>query len=119
MNDKALVVPEEAIVPQGGKQFVFRLEKEGEGDALKLVSRRTEVQVGVRQGAQVQVVTGLSEGDTVVVAGQQRLQRDGTAVRVVEMGSPEAGARETAPAAGPDAAPAPAPAGARPAPAAS
>ncbi|OGB15164.1 MAG: efflux transporter periplasmic adaptor subunit [Burkholderiales bacterium RIFCSPHIGHO2_12_FULL_67_38] len=119
VNDKALVVPEEAIVPQGGKQFVFRLEKEGEGDALKLVSRRTEVQVGVRQGAQVQVVTGLSEGDTVVVAGQQRLQRDGTAVRVVEMGSPEAGARETAPAAGPDAAPAPAPAGARPAPAAS
>lgn len=114
VNDKALVVPEEAIVPQGGKQFVFRLEKEGEGDALKLVSRRTEVQVGVRQGAQVQVVTGLSEGDTVVVAGQQRLQRDGTAVRVVEMGSPEAGRREAAP----DAAPAaPVPAGARPVPA--
>ncbi len=118
VNDKALVVPEEAIVPQGGKQFVFRLEKEGEGDALKLVSRRTEVQVGVRQGAQVQVVTGLSEGDTVVVAGQQRLQRDGTAVRVVEMGLPEAGPREAAPAAGPDAAPVtPAPAGARPVPA--
>ena len=122
VNDKALVVPEEAIVPQAGKQFVFRLEKEGEGDALKLVSRRTEVQVGVRQGSQVQVVTGLSEGDTVVVAGQQRLQRDGTAVRVVEMGAPEARPRETAPAAGPDAAPAtpaPAPAGVRPVPAAS
>jgi len=87
-NAAALVVPEEAIVPQAGKQFVFVLLKEGEGDGAKLVSRRTEVQLGVRRGAQVQITQGLVEGDTVVVAGQQRLQKDGTAVRVVEMGQP-------------------------------
>jgi len=87
-NDAALVVPEEAIVPQGGKQFVVVLVKEGEGDGAKLVSRRTEVQLGVRRGAQVQVISGVSEGDTVVVAGQQRLQKDGTAVRVVDMNKP-------------------------------
>lgn len=87
-NDAALVVPEEAIVPQGGKQFVVELVKEGEGDGAKLVSRRTEVQLGVRRGAQVQVISGVSEGDTVVVAGQQRLQKDGTAVRVVDMNKP-------------------------------
>jgi membrane fusion protein, multidrug efflux system len=104
VDDAALVVPEEALVPQGGKQFVFRLENEGEGDAMKLVSRRTEVQIGVRQGPQVQVISGLKAGDTVVVAGQQRLQRDGTAVRVVDMSRPPGG-----PAAG-----APASAGARP-----
>lgn len=92
----ALVVPEEALVPQGGKQFVFKLEQEGEGDALRRVSRRTEVQIGVRQGSQVQVTGGLKEGDTVVVAGQQRLQRDGTAVRVVDMARP-AGAGGSAP----------------------
>lgn len=88
VNEAALVVPEEAIVPQGGKQFVFKLVKEGEGDAAKLVSRRTEVQLGVRRGAQVQIAEGLAEGDTVVVAGQQRLQKDGTAVRVVDMNKP-------------------------------
>lgn len=87
-NDAALVVPEEAIVPQGGKQFVVVLAKEGEGDGAKLVSRRAEVQLGVRRGAQVQVISGVSEGDTVVVAGQQRLQKDGTAVRVVDMNKP-------------------------------
>lgn len=87
-NDAALVVPEEAIVPQGGKQFVVVLVKEGEGDGAKLVSRRAEVQLGVRRGAQVQVISGVSEGDTVVVAGQQRLQKDGTAVRVVDMNKP-------------------------------
>ncbi|MDP2416127.1 MAG: efflux RND transporter periplasmic adaptor subunit [Hydrogenophaga sp.] len=118
VNEVALVVPEEALVPQGGKQFVFKLEKEGEGDAAKLVSRRTEVQLGVRQGAQVQVLAGVAEGDTVVVAGQQRLQRDGTAVRVVDMNKPGGGPRATgggqggAPAGvgGGTAAPAPAPA---------
>lgn len=117
VNDRALVVPEEAIVPQGGKQFVFRLVKEGEGDAAKLVSLRTEVQLGVRRGAQVQISQGLNEGDTVVVAGQQRLQKDGTPVRVVDMNRPGgerpggAGKPGSAPAAKPEGSPA----GARPA----
>ena len=75
-------------MPQGGKQFVIVIDKEGEGDALKMVSRRAEVQLGVRQGAQVQITAGVNEGDTVVVAGQHRLQRDGTAVRIVDMSRP-------------------------------
>lgn len=88
INEAALVVPEEAIVPQAGKQFVMTLAREGEGDGAKLVSRRVEVQLGVRRGAQVQITKGLAEGDTVVVAGQQRLQKDGTPVRVVDMSKP-------------------------------
>lgn len=108
----ALVVPEEAVVPQGGKQFVFKLEREGEGDAGRLVSRRTEVQLGVRQGSQVQITGGLKEGDTVVVAGQQRLQRDGSPVRVVDMSRPPGGAKGAPGAGGPPPATPPASAGA-------
>jgi membrane fusion protein (multidrug efflux system) len=85
VNDGALVVPEEAMVPQGGKQYVFLLDQQGQGDAKKVVSRRVEVVTGVRRGTDVQIVKGVAAGDTVVVAGQQRLQRDGTAVRVVNM----------------------------------
>lgn len=85
VDDAALVVPEEALVPQAGKQFVYLVSEEGEGDARKWVSRRVEVDVGARRGSSVQIVKGLSPADTVVVAGQQRLQRDGTAVRVVDM----------------------------------
>jgi membrane fusion protein (multidrug efflux system) len=91
VNEAALVVPEEALVPQGNRQLVFKLASEGEGEAAKTVVRRTEVQLGVRRGSQVQIVSGLSEGDTVVVAGQQRLQRDGMAVRVVDMNKPGGG----------------------------
>lgn len=113
----ALVVPEEAIVPQGGKQFVFQLIQEGQGDAVRLVSRRTEVLLGVRRGSQVQIAQGLSEGDTVVVAGQQRLQKDGTPVRVVDMNRPgggRPGGTGGPGGAAPGAKPAGQPAGARP-----
>lgn len=85
VDDKALVVPEEALVPQGERQYVYVIDEQGQGDARKRTSRRVEVTLGVRRGADVQVTQGLKAGDTVVVAGQQRLQRDGTVVRVVDV----------------------------------
>ena len=50
----------------------------------KLVSLRTEVKLGARRPGKVEILSGLSATDTVVVAGQHRLQKDGTALRVVE-----------------------------------
>lgn len=82
-RENALVVPEEAIVPQGGKQFVIKLVDGPDGQAR--VSQRTEVKVGLRSPGKVEILEGLAQGETVVVAGQQRLQRDGTAVRVVDV----------------------------------
>jgi len=90
INPSALVVPEEAVVPQGGKQFVIKLVAAEAGAKLppevKFVSQRQEVKLGVRRQGKVEIVEGLSVGDTVVVAGQQRLQKDGSPVRVVEVG---------------------------------
>jgi membrane fusion protein (multidrug efflux system) len=87
VNDAALVVPEEAIVPQGNRQFVFKLLEPEAGVQLppdtKWVSKRQEVSLGVRSKGKVEIVQGLSLGDTVVVAGQQRLQKDGSSLRVV------------------------------------
>lgn len=99
VDSDALMVPEEAILPQGGRQYVVRVDPPEGGDAGPPVSRRVEVALGVRREGQVQVTAGLSEGDRVVVAGQQRLQRDGTPVRVVDMSRP-AGAAPVAPAGG-------------------
>ena len=81
INDEALVVPEEAIVPQGGKQFVIKAV--GEGAAL--ASQRQEVSLGVRRQGKVEITKGLALGDVVVVAGQQRLQKDGTPLRPVDL----------------------------------
>ena len=107
----ALVVPEEAIVPQGGKQFVIRAIPPSEMPAQPAsatasapeippgtlyVSKRIEVKLGIRRGGQVEVTEGLNEGEPVVVAGQQRLQKDGTPLRVVELGKPPAAAASAA-----------------------
>lgn len=103
VNATALVVPEEALVPQGNAQVVYKLVPEGEGEATKTVARRVPVEIGVRRGAQVEVVKGIAEGDTVVVAGQQRLQRDGMPVRVVDLNRAGGGKPEAKPGAQPEA----------------
>ncbi len=83
-RERALVIPEEAIVPQGGRQFVIKVVNGPEKDSL--VSKRVEVKVGIRRPGRVEILDGLGEGDTVVTAGQQRLQKDGTALKVIDTG---------------------------------
>ena len=83
-REQARVVPEEAIVPQGGRQFVIKLVDSPEG----LVSQRVEVKVGLRTPGKVELLDGLAVGDSVVTAGQQRLVKDGTVVRVIEAARP-------------------------------
>jgi multidrug efflux pump subunit AcrA (membrane-fusion protein) len=157
VKDAALTVPEEAIVPQGGRQFVIKVVEQTEAqgkeiadkqaadaakaaeaakaaaaassapapsgapasgggagapgaaqpynmtgfvDGKRLVSQRVEVKLGIRRLGRVEITEGLSESDTVVVAGQQRLQRDNTPVRVIELGRPPAGAPGGAPGGG-------------------
>ncbi len=75
----ALLVPEEAIVPEGGEFFVYKIV---EGQA-----RRAPVKIGVRRDAKVEIVEGLAAGDRVVTAGM-RLSRDGQPVNAVERAAP-------------------------------
>ena len=88
-RDNALVIPEEAIIPQGGRTFVVKVVAGDKPDTR--VSERVAVKVGLRQPGKVEILEGLSAGDTVVTAGHQRLQKDGTAVRVVDLSQPGGG----------------------------
>ena len=85
----ARVIPEEAVVPDGTNPYVFKIV-EGKEPGSR-VARRTPVKLGVRTPGFVEVVEGLGTGDLVVSAGQQRIQKDGTPVRVVELGKPSGG----------------------------
>jgi membrane fusion protein, multidrug efflux system len=73
----ALVIPEQAIVPQGDEQHVFRVI---DGKAV-----RTRVAVGQRREGRVEILNGLAAGDTVVSAGQLKL-RDGVPVAIAGNG---------------------------------
>lgn len=67
----AVIVPEAAVVPRSGGQFVFVVEGG--------VASRRPVTLGERSPGIVEVTAGVRAGDTVVVAGQQKL-RDGAPV---------------------------------------
>ena len=103
VRERALMVPEEALVPQGGKQFLVLAVpapasasapagKEG-GGRPALVSKRIEAKLGVRQNGKVEILDGLTAGDLVVTAGQARVMRgDALPLRVIDLERPAGGA---------------------------
>jgi len=82
-RENAMVIPEEAIIPQGGRTFVVKVVPGEKPDSL--MSERVAVKTGLRVPGKVEILDGLAAGDTVVTAGHQRLQKDGTVVRVVDL----------------------------------
>src|SRR5437868_10991326 len=70
----ALLIPEQALVPEGDRKFVFAVR---EDKAVKL-----EVQTGRRRPGAVEITHGVSDGDVVVIEGTQKV-RDGAPVKVI------------------------------------
>ncbi len=70
-RSNALVVPEQALVPFGGDQFIYRVV---DGKAVQ-----TRVEPGRRMDGKVEIKTGVNAGDHVIIAGQMKL-RDGMPV---------------------------------------
>ena len=91
-RDNAAVIPEEALLPQGDSQFVIKLIPGA--DAQTWTTQRIPVEVGIRRPGTVEIIRGLQPGDTVISAGQQRVQRDGMKVSVVVL-NPSAAGRPT------------------------
>lgn len=79
----AVVVPEEALVPQGNRQLIFKVVDGADG---KKVSQRLEAKVGARIDGKVEILEGIKPGDQVVTAGHARLVRgDALPVRVIDL----------------------------------
>jgi membrane fusion protein, multidrug efflux system len=68
----ALVIPEEALVPEQARMFVYVVHD-------NKVSKQ-EVQLGRREPGRVEVTTGLKAGDRIVIEGTLKL-REGVTVR--------------------------------------
>lgn len=68
----AIVLPEESLVPEQSRQYVFVVEG---GKA-----RKREVHIGARRPGAVEIVTGVRVGERVIVEGTV-IARDGGAVR--------------------------------------
>lgn len=75
-TERHIVVPDKAIVKmQGsGKRFVYVYKDNG-------TVAYTEVELGMRLGDRYEILSGLNDGDRVVVAGQSKLS-DGSKVKI-------------------------------------
>lgn len=89
VREQALVVPEEALVPVGERQFIFKVV---DGPTGGKVAQRSPVRIGMRVPGKVEILEGVDAGDAVVVAGQTRLMRgESVPVRVVDLNRPGGG----------------------------
>lgn len=74
---QALVIPEQAVLIRGDNKYVF-IAEDG-------VAERTQVTLGSRMPGLVEVISGVSESDQVIITGQDRLS-SGDRVDVKEGG---------------------------------
>src|SRR5262249_40438571 len=72
-RDNSVLVPEEALLTEGTRQFVF-VVKDGS-------TAKREIKIGERNDGSVEVVSGVKDGDLVVVGGIQKV-RNGSPVKI-------------------------------------
>ncbi len=73
INDSALVIPTDCVVPELNNQTVF-LYKEGK-------AKRTEVELGSRNDTRVEILRGIRAGDTILSSGLLQV-KDNSPVRI-------------------------------------
>lgn len=77
--ERALVVPEEALIVDGTRAYLFAVNTEGD----KPRAERRYVSSGRRAFGVVEILDGVSDGELVIVRGHQRV-RDGSLVKMGE-----------------------------------
>lgn len=83
-RENAVMIPERALVPVQGRQTVFVVEDGA------VASR--DITTGGRQGDQVEILSGLMPGETIVTAGQLKLREGTSVIDAAQMGDAISGA---------------------------
>lgn len=75
---RAILIPEEALVPKSRKHFVMIVETH---DGVSKVQQRL-VTVGERFNGRAEIISGLSDGETVVIHGADKT-RDNSTIKII------------------------------------
>jgi len=83
-RQESIVIPMDAVIRELQKAYVFVVE----GDSAK----KRDLELGLQEGERVEVLTGVDEGEQLIVAGQGGL-KDDSLVKILDsdVGSGEAG----------------------------
>jgi len=73
LHEHAVVIPADAIITESGKQYVYKMNDNS-------TVTKAEITTGVTVDAKTEILSGISEGDTIVTSGMQVL-KDGAEVK--------------------------------------
>lgn len=82
LNKKSdsIAIPEESLRLQGEKVFVYKAVYDEEKDIWAAADQ--EITIGQRHAGEVEVLSGLEEGDRVITSGYQKIRAEGTKVDI-------------------------------------
>ena len=66
----ALSVPDTSVMVEGDKSYVYKISEEN-------IANKTEVKTGLRSNKNIEIISGLTEGDTVVAEGLKKVRPRG------------------------------------------
>ncbi len=66
----ALSVPDTSVMVEGDKSYVYKVSE-------KNIANKTEVKTGLRNNKNIEIISGLTEGDTVVAEGLKKVRPSG------------------------------------------
>ena len=66
----ALSVPDTSVMVEGDKSYVYKVNEEN-------IANKTEVKTGLRSNKNIEIISGLIEGDTVVAEGLKKVRPRG------------------------------------------
>ena len=66
----SLSVPDTSVIVEGDKSYVYQVNEEN-------IANKTEVKTGLRSNRNIEIISGLTEGDTVVAEGLKKVRPRG------------------------------------------
>lgn len=69
-SGEALSIPDTSVMLEGNKAYVYKVSKEN-------IANKTEVSIGLRNKGNLQVLSGLDEGDIIVAEGLKKVRPKG------------------------------------------
>ena len=66
----SLSIPDTSVILEGNKVYVYKVNKDN-------LTKKTEIQTGIRIGGKLEVVSGLNEGQKVVAEGLKKVRPNG------------------------------------------
>ena len=66
----SLAIPDTSMMVEGSKTYVYKVSKDN-------IANKTEIEIGIRDGGFIEIISGLNEGETIVAEGLKKVRPRG------------------------------------------